>query len=73
MHLIHFQHLVLSGTTAQVSQAPTGTSPQCNRFVAQLVMGTAIFMMSCYKLLLLLLLSRFSHVRLCATPQTAAH
>ena len=24
-------------------------------------------------LLLLLLLSRFSHVRLCATPQTAAH
>ena len=73
MHLIHFQHLVLSGTTAQVSQAPTGTSPQCNRFVAQLVMGTAIFMVSCYKLLLLLLLSRFSRVRLCATPQTAAH
>ena len=68
MHLIHFQHLVLSGTTAQVSQAPTGTSPQCNRFVAQLVMGTAIFMVSCYKLLLLLLLSRFSRVRLCATP-----
>ena len=26
-----------------------------------------------YMLLLLLLLSRFSHVRLCATPQTAAH
>ena len=25
------------------------------------------------ELLLLLLLSRFSHVRLCATPQTAAH
>ena len=25
------------------------------------------------QLLLLLLLSRFSHVRLCATPQTAAH
>ena len=25
------------------------------------------------KLLLLLLLSRFSHVRLCVTPQTAAH
>ena len=24
-------------------------------------------------MLLLLLLSRFSHVRLCATPQTAAH
>ena len=24
-------------------------------------------------LLLLLLLSRFSHVRLCATPETAAH
>ena len=26
-----------------------------------------------YQLLLLLLLSRFSHVRLCATPETAAH
>ena len=26
-----------------------------------------------YSLLLLLLLSRFSHVRLCATPQTEAH
>ena len=26
-----------------------------------------------YSMLLLLLLSRFSHVRLCATPQTAAH
>jgi len=26
-----------------------------------------------FPLLLLLLLSRFSHVRLCATPETAAH
>ena len=27
----------------------------------------------CFKKVLLLLLSRFSRVRLCATPQTAAH
>ena len=33
-----------------------------------------IYVCMCAKsLLLLLLLSRFSHVRLCATPETAAH
>ena len=33
----------------------------------------AVISLLIYSLLLLLLLSRFSHVRLCATPQTAAH
>ena len=32
-----------------------------------------IIALSEFLLLLLLLLSRFSHIRLCATPETAAH
>ena len=34
------------------------------------ILGVVVFL---YKVIVLLLLSRFSHVRLCATPETAAH
>ena len=42
-------------------------------FIMAIPLRPLFFLVSLLQLLLLLLLSHFSRVRLCATPQTAAH
>ena len=42
-------------------------------FTLDIYLGQNILLLSASVALLLLLLSRFSHVQLCATPETAAH